>query len=87
MSHTYIYSFSFESYYTNLLDKIFIIGIIGYGGNVLYKKINEENKIYVGSIIITFLLSIFLFYYGYCTNNYCFNPNKCIGDIIVLFML
>ena len=89
----YIYSFLFAcltrtsilfhsnpTIYTNLLDKIFIIGIVGYGGNVLYKKINDENKIYVGCSISTFLLSIFLFYYGYCTNNYCFNPNKCIGD-------
>ena len=66
--------------YTNVLDKIFIAGVVYHGGELLYKKTNEENQLYVGCIVITFVVSIFLFYYGYCTDNYCYHPDKCIGD-------
>ena len=66
--------------YTNLMDKICIIGIVVYGGHLLYKKTNNENKFYVGCIIFLFLTSIYLYYYGYCTNNYCYHPDKCIGN-------
>jgi hypothetical protein len=66
--------------YTNLFDKIFIVGIVYHGGELLYKKTNQENQLYVGCITSSFLITIFLFYYGYCTNNYCYHPDKRIGD-------
>ena len=32
-------------------------------------------------VVISFLLVNYLYFYGYCTNQYCFHPNKYMGDI------
>jgi len=62
------------------MDKIFILAIVLYGGHLLYKKTNINNQYQVFLIILTFLTSIFLFYYGYCVNQYCYHPDKCISN-------
>jgi hypothetical protein len=67
--------------YTFVIDKIAVISIVLYGSYILYKKISSKNRSTIFLIITTFLLTIFLYYYGYCTNNYCYNPDKFIGDI------
>jgi ABC-type multidrug transport system fused ATPase/permease subunit len=66
--------------YTKIIDKIFILAIVLYGGHLLYKKTNINNQYQVFLIILTFLTSIFLFYYGYCVNEYCYHPDKCISN-------
>jgi hypothetical protein len=91
----YLYSFLFfiltitslifhsnNNIYTNVIDKIAILSIVLYGSYILYNKTLLENrsKIRIFVIITTFLLTLFLFFYGYCNNCYCYNEDKCIGD-------
>uniref|UniRef100_A0A6C0BA44 Uncharacterized protein n=1 Tax=viral metagenome TaxID=1070528 RepID=A0A6C0BA44_9ZZZZ len=68
--------------YTNLLDKLFILSVVFYGGYLLYNKskTDNQNQIYISLIVITFLLCIFLFFYGYYSNTYCYHPDKYIGN-------
>jgi len=61
---------------TVLLDKIPIIGIVIYGGYIFYKKCltldGWSQYTIAAAIIITFLSTIFLYYYGYLTNQFCY---------------
>lgn len=66
--------------YTNIVDKVSIFCIISYGGYVLYNKISIEKYFLIMIIITSFLSCIFLFTYGYFTNQYCFHSKKRIGD-------
>jgi hypothetical protein len=74
--------------YTNILDKIFVFTIVFYGGYMLYNKTTKQqnnkttiyNQIYVLLIVITFVSCIFLFFYGYYVKDYCYHPDKCVGD-------
>ena len=90
----YIYTFLFSgliitsllyhsnnNIYTNILDKIFILGVVSYGGYSLYNKSNENNQELVILIILLFLSVVFIFYYGYCIDNFCYHPDKKIGNI------
>ena len=63
-----------------------------YGGYVFYKKYKKyinnnegKNSIYeyikYFLVIITFLLVIFLYYYGYITKNYTFHPDDKVAQI------
>jgi len=89
----YIYSFLFccltitsvLSHYTNdsyvkIIDKFFILAIVLYGGYLVCKKTTMNNQAKVLIIIITFLICVFLFYYGYLVNDYYFNPDKYIRE-------
>ena len=62
--------------YTNILDKIPILTIVLYGLYTLqYKTIaGFDNNIALFVIIATFFLTIYLYGYGYCINDYCFHP-------------
>ena len=66
--------------YTNILDKFSILAIVIYGSYTLCNKTNKDKYLQVFFIVISFLLCIFLFYYGYCTGSYCYDPDKYIGD-------
>jgi len=66
--------------YTNLLDKISIISVISYGGWLFYNKIMNKvfsYKDYILCIVIitTFFATMYLFYYGYYFNKYCFSDD------------
>jgi len=60
--------------YTNLLDKMFILMVVGYGGYRLYDKTTPENNLHVMCITFSFVSTLVLFYYGYCTNQFCYHP-------------
>ena len=68
------------------IDKISILCIVCYGTYMLYQKseikseIKSVNTLKILFIITTFLATIFLYYYGYCTNNYCYHVNKDISN-------
>jgi hypothetical protein len=66
--------------YTNILDKFSILFIVLYGGYLLYNKISIDKYILVLISILSFLLTIFLYSYGYISKQYCFDQEKCIGD-------
>ena len=67
---------------TNIIDKIPIVSIITYGGNIFYNKLliiesNDIKRIIFSIIIImTFLVIIFWYIYGYYKNKYCFYENQ-----------
>ena len=66
--------------WTKIIDKFFVLCVVLYGGWVLYNKITPDNIIEVFIIVNTFLLCIYLYYYGYYVNDYCYHPDKRIGD-------
>ena len=55
--------------YTNILDKIAVLAIVFYGAWLLYTKINANNIGYVSIIVMSFILSITIFFYGYYNKN------------------
>ena len=63
------------------LDQYVIYSIFLYGAYQLYVKMNPDNRINTSIVVIIFLTSVFLYYYGYETNQYCFSPDKCQSDI------
>ena len=68
---------------TNIADKIFIFSIVLYGGNLAYTKLSLPG-FGLGSsvgIVTTFLFCIVAYYYGYCNNKYCFDPDSEVGDL------
>ena len=72
MHHTYY------TIYTWLIDQVFVVSITAYGGNLFYQKYVpcKQTKF----IETALMMCLFLFYYGYCTNCYCFHPDKHIGN-------
>ena len=81
--------------FTNLIDKISILGVVLYGGYLFFNKLNYllysktvyETpififKIFLSSFIITtFISTIYLYCYGYYCKDYCFYHDKVIADI------
>ena len=75
---------TYNTFYTNIIDKIFVYSIIFYGGYIFYNKykdINDINDIKSISIITTFLLVVFLYAYGYLTDNYSFHPSQDVSQM------
>jgi hypothetical protein len=65
--------------YTLLIDKISIILVVLYGGYLFIDKINKSDEVkyfYLLIIIFTFIITIYLYYFGYCYNKYCFCEDK-----------
>ena len=73
-----IYHYNSYNIYINLLDKIFIFAVVLFGFKYFIIKINYN--LLSCAIIISFLLTIYLFIYGYYTKQYCFNNDICIGN-------
>jgi hypothetical protein len=66
--------------YTYILDQIAIYIIVLYGGFMLYKNSDSITSNYLAIIICTFLAVIYLYYYGWCVDNFCFHPDHCIAN-------
>ena len=84
----YLYAFLFAGLTTTSLlvhaahtakavDKIFILSIVLYGGHLLYQK---DNLSHILSVMLLFLLVIFLYIYGYAVDQYCFHPDLCTAN-------
>jgi len=71
-----------------VLDKISIIGVVLYGGYVFFRKwlcvcgwIDEVKMLHITCIIYTFVLTIYLYYFGFLHKKYCFHENKMVANI------
>jgi hypothetical protein len=74
-----------------IFDKISIILIVIYGGYLFYNKIiisekSYQNFIIYFSILSTFVITIYLFYYGYYTKNYCYCDDEIIANYYHSFL-
>jgi hypothetical protein len=91
----------YSNIYTVILDKILIGLVVLYGGKLFLDKVNNngifKNLLLNGIIILTFLLTIFLYSYGYIIRGYCFGENgedwhgfmyciSSIGHHLILFL-
>jgi hypothetical protein len=82
--------------YSYVFDKIAIFSIVLYGGYLFYEKTvqdnpshrllslhdqpNPANPMLSAIIVATFLATLYLYYGGYCLNNYCFHEDKNKAD-------
>jgi len=72
------YNSDSDNIYTNLLDKIFIFAVVLCG--LKYFIIKIKYNLLSLLIILSFIITIYLFSYGYYTNQYCYNKDICIGN-------
>ena len=87
---------SHYSFLTNIFDKIVIYSIVFYGGYLFYKKLKEyidskdkftaKQYLLSAAIMITFLSTIVLYYYGYLNNCLCFSDDQIQGYLFHVFM-
>jgi hypothetical protein len=82
---------SWTTSYTLLLDKVSIIAVILYGAYLFYTKSiqNPSNaRIIILQILVllTFFITIYLYYYGYYTNQYCFDKNINMANLYHSFL-
>ena len=80
---------TYNTFYTSIIDKIFVYSIIFYGGYIFYNKFKEEtdtntndtNTIKNVFVVTTFLLVVFLYAYGYLTDDYSFHPSQDVSQM------
>jgi len=65
---------------TFTLDQCVMFSVVFYGAYVFYTNILKYSLVRVSLIISTFLLTLFLFIYGYFTNSYCFDKDEYVGE-------
>ena len=82
-----------DNIYTNSIDKASILLVVLYGGSLFYKKSKlsilenyEKDKIIhnlsmILLVISTFLLTIYLYCFGYIYNEYCFYKEREISKL------
>ena len=70
--------------YAMIMDKMAILLIVLYGGHLFYTKclrsFDIKQMFYMTSIVSTFLITVYLYYFGYSQNQYCFCENKQIAN-------
>jgi hypothetical protein len=70
--------------YARIIDKIAILLIVLYGGYLFYTKclrpIDIKQIVYIISIVSTFLITVYLYYFGYLQCQYCFCEDKQIAN-------
>jgi hypothetical protein len=59
-----------------ILDKLSILGVVVYGGYLFFTKLDSISIQMAMIIIVTFLMTIFLYGYGYKVQRYCFDKKK-----------
>jgi hypothetical protein len=67
--------------YAKCVDQGVIFLIFLYGSYRLSRKSTPENRVQRSVIVGTFLVTVFLYYYGYTTNQYCYSPDKYVSDV------
>jgi aminopeptidase-like protein len=71
--------------YSSVIDKVFVLAVVLYGGYMLYVKTayhtHTHTHIMSGVILLTFFSCLILFCYGYLVNDYCYHPDKNVGNM------
>jgi hypothetical protein len=71
----------YDNIYTLALDKLAIIAVVSYGGTLFWKKVFSTEKVYaLPFIFITFIGTIYLYYYGYLHNTFCFDKDPDVNE-------
>jgi hypothetical protein len=78
---TSVFHHTYNTFYTSIIDKIFVYSIIFYGGYIFYNKYNDIDLIKSILIVTTFLLVVFLYAYGYLTADYSFHPSPNVSEM------
>jgi hypothetical protein len=80
---TSIVHHSYNTVYTSIIDKMSVYAVIFYGGYIFYTKYLKDTKDIVKPLMIvgTFLSVVFLYGYGYLTDNYSFHPNQDVSQM------
>lgn len=77
----------YDNIYTLILDKVAIFAIIIYGGFLFWNKALSSEKLYTLPFIIgTFVGTGYLYYYGYCNNEFCFDKDPDVNQISHAFL-
>jgi hypothetical protein len=67
------------------IDRVAVISVIVYGAYIFFGKyVNIDTFIkccIAICIVLTFLITIFIYYYGYKSQKFCFYENREIGDL------
>jgi hypothetical protein len=74
------------SKYTLVLDKTTILLILFYGLHMLYQKINVISTIYFTHSILTIVVVVILYHYGYKNECLCFDKDECIAENYMAFV-
>ena len=61
---------------TYMIDKLSVWGVVLYGGYLFLTKWDSISTKMALVIIVTFLSTIYLYYYGYTNQSYCFDKNQ-----------
>jgi len=76
--------------YAMIIDKVAILIVVSYGGYLFYTKcfqiVDYKQIIFMISIVSTFLITIYLYYFGYYNNQYCFCEDKQMANQYHSFM-
>lgn len=82
---------TYNTVYTGIIDKIPVYAIIIYGGFIFYNKYIITNikdntnssitNIKAALIVSAFLSVVFLYTYGYLTDNYSFHPSHSVSQM------
>jgi hypothetical protein len=79
---------STKTIYTYLVDKLAVFCVIFYGAYLFYNKIRTGNInwLLASSIVLTFLSTIYLYYYGYAHKKYCFASDAVEAELFHCIM-
>ena len=93
LTMTSIIHHTYNTFYTGIIDKIPVYAVILYGGFVFYNKYIKELitdsdlttdsliNIKAALIVSTFLSVVFLYTYGYLTDNYSFHSSHSVSQM------
>jgi cation transport ATPase len=71
----------YDNIFTIILDKLAILAVILYGGSMFWNKMYSSEKRYVMPfIVLTFVGTIYLYSYGYCYNEFCFDEDPDVNQ-------
>lgn len=75
-----VHSKVYKNYYTNIIDKVAVLSIVLYGGYMFFNKEHIKKWLSCFIIIVSFLMCVYLYIYGFIIKEYCFCNEKSIAE-------